>query len=187
MKELFFKSLIYLLCNIFFSILQFILVVSGIILYIIYFDEFSKSDFIVISYPFILIFDFILSIWYFYKFVMRTYYITGNYFEDLWHYKFTLQNIREYEISLFILVFVFCFTQSVVIMLQLFNSNSVFYRYIFFRYYIYLKVPYVFSITTIGLLMIPVIFILTIFYCIYYNYYRSKYNKSRKIKPYDII
>ena len=112
MKELFFKSLIYLLCNIFFSILQFILVVSGIILYIIYFDEFSKSDFIVISYPFILIFDFILSIWYFYKFVMRTYYITGNYFEDLWHYKFTLQNIREYEISLFILVFYLYFFQS---------------------------------------------------------------------------
>ena len=45
------------------------------------FDEFYESDFIVVGFPFILVFDFIVSVWYFYKFIMRTFYVTGNYFK----------------------------------------------------------------------------------------------------------
>ena len=187
MKELFFKSLIYLLCNLLISFSQFILVVSGILLYILYFDEFYESDFIVVGFPFILVFDFIVSIWYFYKFIMITFYVTGKYFKNLWHYKYTLENILDYELSLFILVFIFCFAQSAIIVLQLFNSDSVFYRYIFFKYYICLKIPFVFIITSIGLVTIPTILLTTIAYCFYFNFFRSKYNNNRKIKPYDMI
>lgn len=181
------KILFHLLFNFTLSLTQFILVIGGITLYIFYFDYFYLNEIVLVVFPFILVFDFIVSIWYFYKSILHILFITNKYFRNDLHYRSSIQNVRDYEISLFIIVFIFCFPQALVILTQLWNKNSIFYTNFLFKLYIICKIPYTFGITIFGICIMTIILISTLLYCFCYICYQKRNQKKRRIKPYDTI
>ena len=179
--------LFHLLFNFTLSLTQFFLVIGGTSLYIFYFEIFYLNDIILVVFPFILVFDFIASIWYFYKSILHILFITNNYFRNDIHYKSSIQNIRDYEISLFIVVFIFCFPQGLAILIQLFNKNSIFYINFLFKLYIIFKIPYTFGITIFGICIMFLLLISMLTYCFLNICYQNRNQNKRRIKPYDMI